>query len=71
MRMDNYKVKTIVVVPPHSVVSVITALNVFDNYCINDFHIFTCTVKLAHAVTSIKQLPVLKGHLCLVIENFI
>jgi hypothetical protein len=26
------------------------------------------TVKLAHAVTSIKQSPVLKGHICLVLS---
>jgi len=29
------------------------------------------TVKPAYEVTSIKQSPVLKCHLCLVIENFI
>ena len=67
MRMDNYKVKTIVVVPPDSVVCVITSLNVFDNYCINDFHISTCTVKPTHAVTFIKRSPLS----CPVIENYI
>ena len=39
---------------------------------IEDYLIFISTVKPAHVVTSIKQSPVLKGHLfCPVIENFI
>jgi hypothetical protein len=39
---------------------------IFDCESIN-FEVFADTVKPAHAVTSIKQPPVLKGHLFLVL----
>jgi len=39
-----------------------------SDYDDHNFPDYTCTVKPAHAVTSIKQSPALKGHLFLVLS---